>query len=609
MFKTNKTSFIKAIESKSNLSHLRLARVTSKNKIQTKKGNLVSKTTTPNYPKFSYMCILVTVPYRVSGTTKKLMIPNKKKELLSRGKNKLRKTTKKDKKYIKNDKKVSKAAKSLQTTKTISKVTTQKLDQNMLLLLNRLLALLNKNSLIKSTTTKASKNVKKISVKSNPKAKKLKTNKQILKGKIKRKIPRVKKVLKQKPILTKKKIKNKNKKKIKVKIDRKTTRKKLKSNKKKTTLKKKKLIRVIIKGKKPTKLTTSKKVNKIKSKQKNQTQLSPDAQAVLLAKLLSFFDPRLHKMLKILNSPNTVTNAMKQKTIIAVKNGKPRPKSELQFQTFETTRRSDPIIREFKPLFSLERTPSVECGTRRKRLKNGKFRYNDYEWVVSIRSGCAIFSKHVCSGTLISNQHILTTASCIQHLRCARLLVGPDQEIHEIRRLILPSIYGQHTFIYDDLRHYAVRPDIAIIKLEKLTDLTPICLPGLEQFRFNVNSFKFVSFRDTNKQFVETILDRRSCFDGSSRIDLRSNKYFCIKHEPSSQINSELLCNQDEGGSLMFSLNGKWHLYGILFKRLSENKTNWLNPSCNSITKNSSSSYSIFTKAFDHIDWIRKSIN
>ena len=267
------------------------------------------------------------------------------------------------------------------------------------------------------------------------------------------------------------------------------------------------------------------------------------------------------------------------------------------------------MLKMFKPSFSLERTPIIECGKRRRYLKNGKFIYKDYEWVVSIRSGCGIFSRHVCSGTLISNQHVLTTATCIQHLRCALLLIGPDQEVHEIRRLILPSIYGQHTFSYDELKHHVVRPDLAILKLEKLTQLTPICLPSFDQLRFNINSFKFVSYRDRNKKIVETNLDQRSCFDGSSRIDLRSNKYFCIKHEPSSSINPNLLCNNDEGGSLMFTLSGKWHMYGVLFKRLSENKSNWLNPSCYSKDKNGSPSYSIFTKIFDNFDWVKKSIN
>ena len=135
------------------------------------------------------------------------------------------------------------------------------------------------------------------------------------------------------------------------------------------------------------------------------------------------------------------------------------------------------------------------------RVLPGILKNSQLEWMVSIQSGCGRRSRHVCSGVLVSDQHGVTAASCLQRLRCARLIIGVEdlnqirpQNVFKINRILIHPLKSVHVFAFQNLKYIASIPDIAIVKLDRKTNFMPICLPNQQHSKYVFHYFNFAGW-------------------------------------------------------------------------------------------------------------------
>ncbi|KFP03939.1 Acrosin, partial [Calypte anna] len=83
-----------------------------------------------------------------------------------------------------------------------------------------------------------------------------------------------------------------------------------------------------------------------------------------------------------------------------------------------------------------------------------------WPWIVSIQNPWMLGTGHVCGGSLITPQWVLTAAHCFGKARvgATRLTqLGPEAQIRNIRRLVMHQRYQNTT----------MRNDIALLELDQ----------------------------------------------------------------------------------------------------------------------------------------------
>jgi hypothetical protein len=216
----------------------------------------------------------------------------------------------------------------------------------------------------------------------------------------------------------------------------------------------------------------------------------------MLQKLLSILNPSLLNNLKLIPTTTTANKIVTQwKPPISY----PPPPSRPMIHNWLFGRTTNKPL----PFNQIHRCGLVDQirDNRLYRVLPGVFKNSHLEWMVSIQSGCGRRSRHICGGVLVSDQHVVTAATCLRRLRCARLVIGTEdlnqvrpQNIYRINRILIHPLNSVHVFSFQNLKYTANIPDLAIIKLDKKTNFMPICLPSQDHSKYVFHYFNFAGW-------------------------------------------------------------------------------------------------------------------
>ncbi|XP_040067952.1 chymotrypsin-like protease CTRL-1 [Ixodes scapularis] len=177
---------------------------------------------------------------------------------------------------------------------------------------------------------------------------------------------------------------------------------------------------------------------------------------------------------------------------------------------------------------------------------------------------------HVCGGSLISDQHVLTAAHCVWGTRPANLKIHLGSHRRQ-RREPAELVVGVHEICIHPAARTSLQPglmqDIAIIKLKSkvntTTTIQPVCLPGNNEELSKTSKVFVLGWGATErshgsaelKQTRVQYLSNRDCRARGVRV---ISQIFCGGHIHGSA------CRGDSGGPVVHQNDGVWSQHGIV---------------------------------------------
>lgn len=137
--------------------------------------------------------------------------------------------------------------------------------------------------------------------------------------------------------------------------------------------------------------------------------------------------------------------------------------------------------------------PSIRANNLNRIISGESANANSWPWIVSIRFDNGTHRSHICGGSLIRQQYVLTAANCVYNRQAKLLSVVVGSHRLDEQLTLENNIGVRRIAIHSNFNIRGVADNIAILKLDKPLNLSAkisiICLPpnGNEAFVFGKN--------------------------------------------------------------------------------------------------------------------------
>ncbi|XP_024418524.3 coagulation factor XI isoform X1 [Desmodus rotundus] len=221
----------------------------------------------------------------------------------------------------------------------------------------------------------------------------------------------------------------------------------------------------------------------------------------------------------------------------------------------------------------------------------------EWPWQVTLHITSPV-QRHLCGGSIIGNQWILTAAHCLSGIESPKMLRVYGGILNQSEIKEDTSFFGvQEIIMHDQYKTAESGYDIALLKLQTAMNYTdfqrPICLPskGDRDVIYTdcwATGWGYRKFRDKIQNTLQKVkiplVTNTECQAryGGHRI---TNKMICAGYQDGGKD----ACKGDSGGPLSCKHNEVWHLVGI---------TSW-GDGCAQRGRPG-----VYTNVVEHVDWI-----